>query len=258
MERLTTTLELNGEKYISLVGCDKHTCECDGFRDRYDHCGCPKITDVITKLRNYEDAEEDGSLVRPPCKVGDPIYYVSVSNTVLEYKVKELILRSDGWYAAFSQATGKIGEGVFLTREEAEKTIDREFVVKFCDNNIDEYFEKFPYSALCELEPLVIGKSIALPDGKTAKIYKAKIERDCNKKTINGDPFYDLKCWAKTTSIYGHTGDKVHIGCSVSHNTCSICGKEYCEHQHGKIYDGQLCYGVLTGIKDIYDIILKD
>lgn len=258
MERLTTTLELNGEKYISLVGCDKHTCECDGFRDRYDHCGCPKITDVITKLRNYEDAEENGSLVRPPCKVGDTIYYVSMDDHILEYHVRELILRSDGWHVVFSHATGKIGERIYLTREEAEKNINRDFVVKLCDNNIDESFERFPYSALCELEHLVIGRNITMPDGEDAKIYKAKIERDCNKKTINGDSFYELKCWAKTTSTYGETGDKVHIGCSVSHNTCSICGKEHCEHQHGKIYDGQLCYGVLTGVEDIYDIILKN
>lgn len=257
MERLTATLELNGEKYISLVGCDKYTCECDGFRDRYDHCGCPKITDVITKLRNYEDAEENGSLVRPPCKVGDTIYHVSMDDHILEYQVRELILRSDGWYAAFSHATGKIGEGVFLTHEEAEKTINREFVVKLCDNNIDESFERFTYASLCELEKLVIDKNITLPDGSTAEIYKASVERAYDKRTIIGDLFYELKCWAKTTSDYGHTGDKVHIGCSVAHNACSICGKEHCDHQHGRIYDGQLCYGILTGIENIYDIILE-
>ena len=258
MERLTTTLELNGEKYISLVGCDKHTCECYGFRDKYDHCGCSKMTDVITKLRDYEDAEEDGYLVRTPCNIGDTIYYDTLDNKIIEHKVKELILRSDGWYAAFSHAIGKIGNGIYLTREEAEKNINRDFVVKLCDNNIDESFERFSYSSLCNIKDLVIGKNISLPDGSTAEIYKAEIEGDHKKKTIIGNPFYELKCWAKTTSIYGHTGDKVHIGCSVSHNTCSICGKEHCEHQHGKIYDGQLCYGVLTGIEYIYDIILKD
>lgn len=258
MDRLTTTFESNGEKYISLVGCNDDTCECDGFRDKYGHCCCSKITNAITKLRNYEDNEEGGLLINQPCKIGDTVYYVSLDNKIIEHTVKDIVLRSDGWYVTFSKAIGKIGEGIYLTREDAEKTINHEFVVKLCDNNIDETFERFTYISLCELERLVIGKNITMPDGTAAEIYKSEIERDCNKKTIDGNPFYNLKCWARTTSTYGEAGDKVRIGCSVAYNICSICGEEHCEHQHGKIYDGQLCYGVLTGIEDIYDIVLKD
>lgn len=51
---------------------------------------------LIQKLGEYEDLEERGLLIKLPCKVGDTVHYVNLSNKVI----------------------------VFLTREEAEKVLE--------------------------------------------------------------------------------------------------------------------------------------
>lgn len=99
------------------------------------------IRNVLSKLAEYEDAEEQGLLIRLPCKVGDVVY----TN-----------MRASGWYkreknkpykanVAFIGINGKdnfmnvvfendnvlqfllsdIGKTVFLTREEAEAALER-------------------------------------------------------------------------------------------------------------------------------------
>ena len=48
----------------------------------FQHCrtedweNCKTIDDVIDKLAEYEDLEEQGLLLRLPCKVGDKIYLI--------------------------------------------------------------------------------------------------------------------------------------------------------------------------------------
>lgn len=68
------------------------------------------------KLCDYEDLEEQGLLVRLPCKVGTEVYYIlgipNKTPCVIDKCVFEL---SD---------VHKIGKSLFLTREEAEKKLE--------------------------------------------------------------------------------------------------------------------------------------
>lgn len=89
---------------------------------------------AIAKLAAYEDAEEQGLLLRLPCKVGDTIYEVSYENRkyiIREHVVNQFVYisyreprieiyceRENGFL--LSSITGKLDEGLFLTREEAE------------------------------------------------------------------------------------------------------------------------------------------
>lgn len=96
--------------------------------------------DVIKKLAAYEDAEEQGRLVRLPCKVGETVY-APTRNFVSEFRVSRFDydgheqflwvewhlvkgisgdFRLDGIYAS------EIGKTVFLTREEAEGVLKGE------------------------------------------------------------------------------------------------------------------------------------
>lgn len=59
MERLTYRDE-NGKPYV----------RADGY---YQHCRI-NIDSVAERLAAYEDAEEQGFLIRLPCKVGDTVY----------------------------------------------------------------------------------------------------------------------------------------------------------------------------------------
>ena len=68
MERLTED-SVTGETYIKQCAS---SCPYDG-----DFCGtdeCPILNAAANKLGEYERAEEQGLLVRLPCKVGDIIY----------------------------------------------------------------------------------------------------------------------------------------------------------------------------------------
>lgn len=44
--------------------------------DGYAHATRAELYDYINKLAEYEDLEEQGLLIRLPCKVGDKAYYV--------------------------------------------------------------------------------------------------------------------------------------------------------------------------------------
>lgn len=99
---------------------------------------CEEIDAVYRKLKDYEDLEEQGRLIKLPCKVGDTIYAVGVlgCETVEQYKVIKVDYhsnlatdRSEFYIVAFSTSNPKadigfydkeFGKNVFLTKSEAE------------------------------------------------------------------------------------------------------------------------------------------
>lgn len=60
-----------------------------------DREGYPAVSDyaskVLTKLADYEDAEEQGLLLRLPCKVGDKVYQIS-ENFIEQCTVETIFL----------------------------------------------------------------------------------------------------------------------------------------------------------------------
>ena len=71
--------------------------------------------DIINKLAEYEDLEEQGLLLRLPCKVGDSIYSVIEDGlTIVELKF------SLDFYA---RRKNDFGKTVFLTEAEAEQKL---------------------------------------------------------------------------------------------------------------------------------------
>lgn len=94
---------------------------------------------VVDRLASYEDLEEQGLLVRLPCKVGDTAYRVNAGakQPIIPMTVSEIhFLCYKNERAVRFDAIGKedmgescyrledIGRIVFLTREEAEKKLE--------------------------------------------------------------------------------------------------------------------------------------
>ena len=78
---------------------------------------------AITKLAAYEDAEEQGLLLRLPCKVGDSIYIIFHNHTIGESTVVSFRMIAKGWAVKtgdWSYLFTDFGKTVFLTKEEAE------------------------------------------------------------------------------------------------------------------------------------------
>ena len=113
MERLTRRTETGGIKYT------RHNI--------YEE-------NIVEKLAEYEDAEEQGLLFRLSCKIGDTIWYVD--NDDDDYPIKleiDTISIDDNkniWYYANDDVYGKFGfidsdfgKTVFLTKSEAEQKL---------------------------------------------------------------------------------------------------------------------------------------
>lgn len=142
MERLTERFE-NGQ--VGTLGCGNN-CKYN-----YRYCdnaleNCPTIAKIFEKLADYEDAEEQGLLLRLPCKVGDIVWVVTspfnVFNDVeydenMQNEVYEAFVSSVTFYYKYGEQyriSAKVtnhfigayfrecdfGKTIFLTREEAE------------------------------------------------------------------------------------------------------------------------------------------
>lgn len=137
MERLT--IEYSGD-YVPKAAC---TINRFGEADDCKSCGeiCGEAGDCkscylqacMNKLAEYEDAEEQGLLLRLPCKIGTTIYYVQkcmfpgtcaacngfivVPNCYTDYKGR--IFEQKFEYRHLPA----FGHSVFLTKEEAEAAL---------------------------------------------------------------------------------------------------------------------------------------
>lgn len=99
----------------------------------------PFADKILTKLAVYEDLEEQGLLVRLPCKIGDTVYRVNAGakQPIIPMTVSEIHFlcykneRTVRFNAIDKEYMGEscyrledIGRIVFLTHEEAEKKLE--------------------------------------------------------------------------------------------------------------------------------------
>lgn len=91
------------------------------------------IISVQEKLREYETLEEQGLLLRLPCKVGDIVYSVT-RDFISEYTICSIEVYNEGFFFRWRCEKGiyinvrgftnyQIGKTVFLTKSEAEQKL---------------------------------------------------------------------------------------------------------------------------------------
>ena len=138
MDRLTERFS-NGQ--AAVFGCGNN-CKYDFKYCEDNFAGnCPTLTEIYEKLAEYEDLEEQGILIKLPCKVGDTVYHEDPYSTLLigiqSYQITNIMIsqnKKGEWtrkYRAMLLRNGKtadkqinfefndIGKTVFLTKEEA-------------------------------------------------------------------------------------------------------------------------------------------
>lgn len=71
---------------------------------------------VLNRLAEYEDLEEQGLLLRLPCKVGSTVYHIA-NKRILEVENVDL------FFLCLCVAECRFGKSVFLTQEEAEQKL---------------------------------------------------------------------------------------------------------------------------------------
>jgi len=128
MERLTKR-EISGITYNNSPGfiC---SCYCDNCSKGTGDCD--RLKAMVNRLAKFEDLEEQGLLVRLPCKIGDDLYCI-VNGEVKKLKVHSFGVQDfeitgiefkyvDGFKIV--RFVGEVGKTVFSTREEAEKKLE--------------------------------------------------------------------------------------------------------------------------------------
>ena len=105
--------------------------KADCIKDAEEH---EQLAEWLEELKSYKEAEEQGLLVRLPCKVGDTVY-VPTRNFISELRIIMVSVDMHGTYFRWMLSSGiypnldgfsgsKLGKTVFLTREEAEKKLE--------------------------------------------------------------------------------------------------------------------------------------
>lgn len=75
-----------------------------------------QLAEWLEELKSYKDLDEQGLLVRLPCKVGTEVYYILGIPNKTPCAIDKCVFKLSD--------IDKIGESLFLTREEAEKKLE--------------------------------------------------------------------------------------------------------------------------------------
>lgn len=134
---------------------DKEAVGCPYYQDTYECCfengglyWLKDVAELLEELKSYKDLEEQGLLVRLPCKVGDDVYIIPSPtvyrlniingyeklNKICHQHVGTIVITAGHWYATSREEYGVYNEKVlndiafgttwFLTREEAAKKLE--------------------------------------------------------------------------------------------------------------------------------------
>ena len=111
MERLTENNKCKLSNGEDIVICKHSENDCN------DSCmkiiPCKWYIKAMNKLKRYEDLEEQGRLIKLPCKVGDTVYHV-VQGRIVE------VSNVDLFFLLLSVVENRFNNSVFLTKSEAE------------------------------------------------------------------------------------------------------------------------------------------
>ena len=124
----------NEQNYYASFERGKHIQSCKKCAEEHE-----QLAEWLEELKEYRDLEEQGLLLKLPCKIGDTVYQL-INSHIYEYKVIGIcfdIFQNKWMYEVAYQiglewfktmcdfdAFGK-SKTVFLTKEEAEKALER-------------------------------------------------------------------------------------------------------------------------------------
>ena len=138
MERLTIDEAINHAKEVAKEKYNEgflcHANPDDGELNKCIECAKEheQLAEWLEELKSYKTLEEQGLLVKLPCKVGDTLFCI-IESTIRELRVHHFDMPAFGTTdIAFRYADGfklerfigELGKTVFLTRKEAEKKLE--------------------------------------------------------------------------------------------------------------------------------------
>lgn len=124
MERLTLNEAIKHVKEVADMNYnDAEKFDSNDSVENYMKANCmkcaeqhEKLAEWLEELKSYKEAEEQDLLVRLPCKVGTEVYYILGIPNKTPCTIDKCVFELSD--------IDKIGESLFLTREEAEKKLE--------------------------------------------------------------------------------------------------------------------------------------
>lgn len=131
MGRLTNeTLDNAISVYKTVVEAfENNSINDEDYNPMLDKC----TLSFLEELKDYRQKEEQGLLLKLPCKVGDVVYQIT-RDIVSEFRIKTFVCDNKTFFFHWECIKGiyknvvgfhssRIGVDVFLTKEEAEKAL---------------------------------------------------------------------------------------------------------------------------------------
>ena len=113
---------------------------CYGQRPTEHYSNCTEGYCAVEKLMEYEDMEEDGTLIQLPCRIGQTVYEIQeLRKKIQSFKIIGIHIGLNNdiffeWKLATENGSyqnlkgfklSELGKNIFLTREEAEKILKK-------------------------------------------------------------------------------------------------------------------------------------
>ena len=135
MERLTLDEAIKHAKEVADMNYnDAEKFDSNDSVENYMKANCMKCAEEheqlakwLEELKSYKDLEEQGLLVRLPCKVGDTMYdIVGKPLRIVEHKVDAFHIDKKGFHLQIINGVleKKQEAKVYFSREEAEKKME--------------------------------------------------------------------------------------------------------------------------------------
>ena len=135
MERLTLDEAIKHAKEVADMNYnDAEKFDSNDSVENYMKANCMKCAEEheqlakwLEELKSYKDLEEQGLLVRLPCKVGDTMYdIVGKPLRIVEHKVDAFHIDKKGFHLQIIDGVleKKQEAKVYFSREEAEKKME--------------------------------------------------------------------------------------------------------------------------------------
>ena len=84
------------------------------------------IIDALNRLAEYEDMEEQGLLLKLPCKMGDKLWIIVTKRPRVYSPEFSFVKASKPTWNNLQQVLKSLKKTVFTSREEAEKALEEE------------------------------------------------------------------------------------------------------------------------------------
>ena len=117
-----------------VVGCPYHQKKYGCCFEDGELYWLKDVAELLEELKSYKEAEEQGLLVRLPCKLGTVLFRINkgARKPIIKMKVFQIAVASKSYsvkaieedYGEVFFSGDAIGLKVFLTREEAEKKLE--------------------------------------------------------------------------------------------------------------------------------------